>query len=246
MEAVSLSFFRFEGAVNRLWAFSQMQFARAPLRAMPGIGFFKLFGTGTGEGFTPIPNFGVYAILATWPSLDEAQSAVTEGAIFHRYRAHAAESATVFLSAYASRGQWDGGSPFAVSPLEEAPVPFAVLTRATVNLRHLSAFWRHTPHVSALVRAQNHMRFKMGMGEVPWVQQVTFSIWDDPAAMQAFAYGQGPHRGAVGGVRQGHWFREELYARFRVLGWEGTWEGRAPLAGVGVDRPEITHQAALA
>jgi spheroidene monooxygenase len=31
-------------------------------------------------------------------------------------------------------------------------------------------------------------------------------------------------------VREGGWFREELYARFRILGDTGTWEGRPPLA----------------
>jgi len=81
------------------------------------------------------------------------------------------------------------------------------------------------------------------MGEVPWLQQVTFSVWDDPAAMVAFAQRSASHHGAVQQVRRNGWFREELYARFRVLAQEGTWEGRDLLAGRqtrpagGTDRP---------
>ena len=34
---------------------------------------------------------------------------------------------------------------------------------------------------------------------------------------------------AIDAVRKGNWFREELYARFRILGGEGTWAGGNPL-----------------
>ena len=34
---------------------------------------------------------------------------------------------------------------------------------------------------------------------------------------------------AIQAVRDGNWFREELYARFRILGDEGSWNGESPL-----------------
>jgi spheroidene monooxygenase len=227
MQAVSLSVHRFEGTAARLWAFSQMQFARAKLAGTPGLGFYKLFGTGTGEGFTPVPNFGVYAVMATWPSLEEARDRVATGRAFRDYRAWAAEHCSIYLSAVSSRGLWDGGEPFAVGPKPARPGPIAVLTRATVKPRYVVDFWRETPDISETVRQQTHLRFKIGMGEVPWFQQVTFSIWDDPESMQAFAYRLPAHRDAVGRVRRNGWFKEELYARFRVLATEGSWNGRA-------------------
>lgn len=70
--------------------------------------------------------------------------------------------------------------------------------------------------------------FKIGIGEIPWLHQVTFSIWPDAAAMARFAR-RGPHAEAIRAVRDEGWFSEELYARFRVLGEAGTWEGRSPL-----------------
>ncbi|MDT8329275.1 MAG: spheroidene monooxygenase, partial [Roseovarius sp.] len=64
MQTVSLSFFRFSPGFDRLWALTMMGAARLSMGRIPGIGFWKLLGSGTGEGFTPIPNTGVYAILA--------------------------------------------------------------------------------------------------------------------------------------------------------------------------------------
>jgi spheroidene monooxygenase len=225
---IALTVFRYAGLWNRLWAFSQMGFARFSLPALPGLGFFKLFGTGTGEGFTPVPNPGVYAQLTTWPSLDIARQRATEAPVFRRFRAHATEALTIYMTAISARGQWDGVAPFAVVKPETVPLPMAVLTRATVKPRHVLSFWSQTPDISVLVKDQPHLLFKIGMGEVPWFQQVTFSIWDDIEAMKAFAYASAQHGGAVRKVRDNRWFREELYARFAVLGIEGSWNGHKP------------------
>jgi spheroidene monooxygenase len=225
MQAVSLSFFRFESAWNKLWVLGQMGAARLPLKSVPDIGFFKLFGSGTGEGFTPVPNLSVYAIMATWPDLDTARRRIAETAVFDRYRNHAVEHASIYLSAVSSRGLWDGKPPFETLPAGGPLDRIAVITRATLKKRHVLAFWREQPDVSALVRAQPNLLFKIGLGEVPWFQQVTFSIWDDTQAMQRFAYASGSHGEAVKRVRENGWFKEELYARFRLLHAEGRWEG---------------------
>ena len=68
------------------------------------------------------------------------------------------------------------------------------------------------------------------MGEVPGVQQVTFSIWPDMATMSRFAYRSAAHTKAIRAVSEGAVFKEELYARFAVLGTEGTWKGGDPVA----------------
>lgn len=227
MQTITLSVFRFEGLRNRAWAFSQMGLARGPISRLPEIGFWKLFGTGTGEGFTPVPNTGVYAIIATWPSRAAAEAAVKRSAVFARYRAHADEVYTLYLSATSSRGAWDGGAPFEVAA--QRPGPVAVLTRATLKKRAVLPFWSQVPDIEDLVRDQEALLFKIGMGEVPWLQQVTFSVWSDSEAMCAFARGDGAHLAAIRRVREGGWFDEELYARFSVIGVEGTWAGCTPV-----------------
>ena len=77
-QIVAISFFRFEGVFQKLWAFSQMGFARKKLKKIKQISFFKLFGSGIGEGFTPYPNTSVYAILSVWNNLGEAENNIEE------------------------------------------------------------------------------------------------------------------------------------------------------------------------
>ncbi|MEO0621220.1 MAG: spheroidene monooxygenase [Pseudomonadota bacterium] len=229
MQVTSLSVFRFDSAAARLWAFSQMGLARRALAAEREIGFWKLFGTGGGESFRARPNFGVYAILATWPSDASAQEGLAASPVLRQYRARAAENWTVRLATVSVRGRWDGRAPF--EPVE-APLeaPFAILTRASIKPWKAAAFWRGAPDIDARTAEEPAILFKRGMGEVPYLRQVTFSIWSDLEAMKQFAYRHPYHRDAARHARERAWFSEELFARFRVLGAEGTWEGADPLA----------------
>ncbi|MET4128288.1 spheroidene monooxygenase [Roseovarius sp. MBR-6] len=228
IQTVSLSFFRFAPGAARLWAFSMMGLARRSLAATPGIGFWKLCGSGTGEGFTPRPNLGVYAILATWDRRDTAETQTQDSPAFARYHARAAECWTVFLSPVSARGTWSGQEPFAASP---APLtgPVAALTRATLRPRAALRFWDRVPGISAAIGSDPNVTFKIGIGEVPLLHQVTFSIWPSTAAMAQFARADGPHARAIRAVRDGNWFSEELYARFALTGTRGTWLGTNPL-----------------
>jgi len=229
MQAVSLSFYRFETLSARLWAFGMMGGARFALPRVPGIGFWKLCGSGTGEGFTPIPNTGVYAILATWPDLDIARTETARAGIFRRYRRRDAESWTVFLAPTSARGRWSGTEPFAPARSESAG-PLAALTRATIRPRKALRFWGQAPGISDVIGADPNVIFKIGIGEVPLLHQVTFSIWPDARTMADFARRPGgPHQVAIDHVRRENWFREELYARFAVVGDSGTWGGASPL-----------------
>jgi spheroidene monooxygenase len=135
----------------------------------------------------------------------------------------------VFLSPTSVRGRWSGAVPF--DPAEPpAPGPVAALTRATVRPAVALRFWGRVPDISKVIGADPNVAFKIGIGEVPWLQQVTFSIWPDAGSMADFARrAGGPHAEAIRAVRDGAWFREELYARFRILGDAGSWEGGSPL-----------------
>jgi len=225
---VSLSFYRFDGLAGRLWAFSQMAFARLSLPRTKGIGFWKLFGSGTGEGFTPVPNTAVYAILATWPDAETARAQTAYAPVYRGYQRRASEHWTVLLETASARGLWDGTQPFAASgaPLD---APLAALTRATLRKRTMLQFWKRVPRISDAIGADRNVAFKIGLGEVLWLQQVTFSIWPDTDPVAAFARRDGPHARAIRAVREGKWFREELYARFRIIGDSGTWNGTRPL-----------------
>ncbi len=206
-----------------------MGFARLSLRRIEGMGFHKLCGTGTGEGFTPKPNWGVYTLLATWPDMQTAQDAVEGATFFKRHRAHAAESCTLYMRATSSRGAWDKRNPFETGA-GRGTGPIAALTRASIKPRILLKFWRHVPNISAMIGTDPNVKFKIGMGEIPLLHQITFSVWPDEQTMAAFARQGSPHANAIKAVRAGDWFAEELYARFEVVAETGTWEGRAPLS----------------
>jgi spheroidene monooxygenase len=232
-QTTTLSFFRFERWQDRLWALSMMGGARLALPRVPDLGFWKLCGSGTGEGFTPIPNTAVYAILCTWPDHETAKERLADTRIFERYRARAAESWTIFLAPTSARGNWSGQSPFtAVLPSKAGPL--AALTRATIKPRILPKFWRRVPDISAMIGTDPNVIFKIGIGEVPMFHQVTFSIWPGAEEMAQFARHNGPHAAAIQAVRDGAWFREELYARFAILGDTGTWGGISPLQGLNL------------
>ena len=226
-QIVSLSFFRFSSVPARLWAFSQMGLARMAMARIPDAAFWKLFGSGTGEGFTPLPNTGVYAILCTWPDMATARMRLQDTPVFTRWRAWASENWTVLLETASVRGAWSGAAPF--QPSGQTDGPLAALTRATIRPAKALKFWGRAPAISDAIGADPNVVFKIGLGEVPGFQQVTFSIWPDAAAMSRFARKDGPHHQAIKAVRAGDWFAEELYARFRIAGEFGTWEGKSPL-----------------
>ncbi len=211
-----------------------MGFARFSLRKIKGIEFYKLCGTGTGEGFNPKPNWSVYTLLATWPDATTAKQAIDKETFFTRHRKHASESCTLLLRATSSRGHWSRRQPFeTVGDAKSGPI--AALTRATIKPLILMKFWKHVPNISAMIGTDPNVRFKIGMGEVPWLHQITFSIWPDEKSMANFARKEGPHARAIKDVRAGDWFAEELYARFEILDEIGTWEGKRPLARLAVD-----------
>lgn len=226
-QTVSLSFFRFDGFWARFWALSMMAPARIPLAKTPDIGFWKLCGSGVGEGFTPTTSPSVIAILATWPDTDTAISRVRSGAIFQKYRNRAAEDWSIFLHPATSRGHWSGQEPFNPET-DDLSGPLAALTRASIKPKIMSRFWGRVPNISDVIGKDPNVAFKIGIGEIPMLHQVTFSIWPSETSMNNFAR-TGPHAEAIKAVRTEGWFSEELYARFKIHSDLGSWDGRSPL-----------------
>ena len=236
IQTVSLSLFRFDTFASRFWVLGQMGAARLSLPRVPGIGFWRLCGSGTGQGFTPRPNFGVWAILATWTDRRTAEDQTRNAPVFRQFRHRSGEAWTVFLEPTAARGAWSGRQPFEGAG-QDVVGPVAALTRATVRLSKARQFWRHEPEISKRVGADPNVIFKIGIGEVPLIHQVTFSIWPDARSMARFARSEGSHADAIRAVKREGYFKEELYARFQVLGDRGTWHGESPIANI--DRPKV-------
>ena len=79
------------------------------------------------------------------------------------------------------------------------------------------------PDISKTIGLNRNVLFKIGLGEIPWFHQVTFSIWPSQESMDQFARNHGPHKEAIKAVRENNWFKEELYARFAIDKQIGQW-----------------------
>jgi hypothetical protein len=208
-------------------ALARMARDRRPLRRTPGLRFGKLLGTGDGRTFTvrdADPRH--WGVLATWTS-EDAAAAFEDGPVARGWAGIADERLRVRLRPLASRGSWARSRPFG----DPAPAPYdgrvAAVTRARIAPRRLVTFWRAVPPVSADLRASDGLRLAVGIGEAPVGLQGTFSLWDSPAALTAFAYQRSPHVEAVRQTAALGWYAEELFARFAVLDVEGTLAGRS-------------------
>jgi hypothetical protein len=104
--------------------------------------------------------------------------------------------------------------------------PFAVLTRASIVPTKAMAFWRYAPAAQADLGQAPGCLLAMGLGEAPLVRQCTFSLWQDTAAMLAYAR-QGAHQVASAAAYKHQFFSESLFVRMQVLQMAGVWQGRS-------------------
>jgi hypothetical protein len=202
---------------------------RRRLRRTPGLRFAKLLGTGDARTFTvrdADPNH--WGLIAAWESSGDA-AAFETGPVARAWGRIAAERLRVDLRPLTSRGSWARRRPFG-DPVSSAAYdgPVASVTRARIVLRRLPTFWRSVPPVSTDLRQVDGLRLAVGIGEAPVGLQGTFSLWDSPAAVTAFAYRRAPHVEAVRRTGELGWYAEELFARFAVLDVDGTFAGRTP------------------
>ena len=214
MQISTISFFQFSGWRNRFWALSQMGIAPLRLGSVSGLKMIKFLGSGAENGFSIKANLGVYAILSVWEHENNALDFFEKNVVFQSYIAHSVATQTVFLHNTMSHGEWGGTKPFEATQVFDAQAPVAVITRATIKTRHLLRFWRQVPAVSKDVEQRPGLRFALGIGELPLIQQATFSIWDTGKQMMDYAYKGQRHQTVIGQTRALGWYKEELFARF--------------------------------
>lgn len=220
---------------QRRWGLAQMGTSPPALRRVPGLGFFKLLGSGAANGFGLWPNLDRYALMAVWEDAAAAETFFAQHPLWAEYKRRSAETWAVYLAPLKAHGLWDGQTPFAYAPDPpgSANAPVAVLTRASIHWLKTQRFWQFVEPTSAALAGAVGVRAALGLGELPVVRQATFSVWETAQAMQEYAYRDARHREAIQLTRREQWYAEEMFARFRVLGSTGTLDGRNPLAGLG-------------
>ena len=221
MQITTISFFRFSGWGNRFWALSQMGLAPLRLGKVQGLQFIKFLGSGAENGFSIKANLGVYGILAIWEDELAATTFLKENPVFQGYKSHSTTFQTIFLQNTMAHGQWDGITPFQSGAPFDPLRPVAVITRATIKTKYLVRFWRKVPSVSKAVEERPGLRFAVGIGELPLIQQATFSVWNTGKQMIDYAYKGDHHKGVIQQTRELGWYKEELFARFVPYKMEG-------------------------
>ena len=218
-QVVYLHFFSY--SKHRFWAFTQMQRAHAGLQQCKGLQFYKMLGTGAGAGFSLRPDFSTYALLTVWDTEQCKVKAFDKAAVLQAFFDRSAEQRIYSLSPIHTHGNWSGQSPFEVQkPLGDKPI--GVITRATLNPTRLFEFWRHVPQASRAIKQAKGVGFFKGIGEWPFVQQATFSVWESAEAIRTFAYVSQAHASIVKKTRQRKWYKEDMFNRFEVLSEEKT------------------------
>jgi len=200
---------------------------RRPLRRQHGLTFGKLLGTGTGDTFgLRDADVRHWATLTCWSSVSSAEE-FEQSSLVQRFDARAEERLKVDLQPLASKGFWSKQQPFGDPPGEPGGYagPVASLTRARIRTSQLRTFARSVPPVVADLDEAEGLQLRLGIGEAPVGLQGTFSVWRSAADVTAFAYRGAAHVEVIKETQRSGWYAEELFARFAVLGADGTYRG---------------------
>jgi len=206
------------------WGWSRIVLRHWPLRHERGLRFAKALGSGHDGGFGLRPSSSRQGLFAVFASEADASAFVATSSIVEGYRARARELCIATLRATSSRGYW-GGQSIGVTAEPRVGGPVASLTRASIRPRRAFAFWRRSPQTEHSLQRAPGCRLAVGLGEAPLLRQATFSVWDDQAAMDAYAR-SGEHQEAIRAAQREHYFSESMFVRFTPLQITGTWHGR--------------------
>ena len=222
-QITTITFFRYSSFFSKLWAFGMMQFAHRPLSKVEGLQTYKLMGTGK-DGFNPFADWSVYMLLQIWDNEETAQRFFDTSNLMERYRSKSSERYALFLRNIKSKGEWSGKNPFEKSEFFDETNSFiAVITRATIKKRLLLKFWKYVPTSQKPLQNNKGLIYTKGIGEVPFLQMATFSIWKDKESLMQFAYGSKEHAKAIAETKRLDWYKEELFSRFQPYKSLGTW-----------------------
>jgi hypothetical protein len=201
------------------WAgFLSMALFRFPLW-FSRFSFWKLMGCGKNGTFDKQPDWHQWAVLL----IRNDKAEIVLPPFFNTWwKWFRCKKWILQLQPLEGHGTWDGKQCFGALPKQtDYDGKIAILTRATIRLSRLNHFWQH---VDAVARQMEHAPgfiTSVGIGEVPWIKQATFSIWENRESMKQFAYKMQEHAAVIRKTRTEKWYSEEMFVRFRILQEEG-------------------------
>jgi hypothetical protein len=222
-----------------VFAVLAMAIFRLPLWLHKNNSFYKLMGCGKNGTFDKTPDWQQWAILtATNMDVTNINENILHQQLYGKLIANwlrffKCETWTIFLTPIEGHGHWDGKMPFGTLQKQtNYDGPIAILTRATIRLSKLTAFWKNVDAVAVQMAGANGFITSVGIGEVPFIKQATFSIWQNKMAMKQFAYAMAEHTAVIQKTRKENWYSEEMFVRFIPIKTIGTIKGSNPLQGM--------------
>lgn len=140
------------------------------------------------------------------------------------------EKWVLILEALEGHGTWDGKACFGALPKQSNyEGQIGVLTRASIRLRKLPAFWKNVDGVASQMAGADGFIGSLGIGELPLIKQATFSIWESKEKMKQFAYQMQEHAAVIRKTRKENWYSEDMFVRFQIISSTGLLRGKNPL-----------------
>ncbi len=192
-------------------------------------------GCGKNGSFSVVPDVRQWAILVSTDKKDLRDLINNPNTVYGKFingwwRLFKTEQWTLVLDPIEGHGKWDGKEAFGSLPRNTSyEGTIAVLTRATIRLSRLKNFWQNVDKAAAPLQGSEGFIQSIGIGEVPWKKQATFSMWQSKQAMKNYAYRAHQHNDVIHKTRKENWYSEEMFVRFRVLSSHGTLPAHATI-----------------
>lgn len=202
---------------------------RLRLPRVPGLEFWRLLGTGSGDDTGRGADLSRSALFAVWEDESRLDAFLADSPLARRWR-RTEQSWHVRLRSIGGHGSWKGVDPLAGLETGSAEGPVAIITRANVRRRSWKAFGTASEVVDTELHRAPGLIDVVGIGETPVGALATFSLWESLSAARSFAYSMPDHVEVMRRTRVEDWYAEEMFARFEPYSSTGTWNGRDPLA----------------
>jgi hypothetical protein len=218
MQIISIRFLTFKGFSNKRFALAEMGKTRFNPWKAEGLVFAKHLGVGKGNGFSILPDFSTYAFLGVFESEEYAKQFFTSNARWLEIHSKTERISGWDGFAIKAHGSWNQQQPFILS---EVPKYFsgqiAVITRASIRWSQAWRFWMNVPASSKNIELQEGLLMAKGVGELPLVEQATFSLWNSQKQLDQFAYKSRQHAPMIKKTRQYNWYKEEMFVRMAIF-----------------------------
>ncbi|MGN7990294.1 DUF3291 domain-containing protein [Pedobacter sp. 22226] len=208
------------------FAFVGMAILRIPLGLNKRCRFWKLMGSGKDAQVDQAPDYKHWAVLTTWNNRNDYDAFHQNSFVMKWFSLFGTESFTILLNPLSSHGLWSKKEPFKVINSNQIHTgKIAVITRAAIRFNKLKEFRQNIKRAAVAMRSAPGFILSAGIGENPFFDQATFSIWENAESMKAYAYKSFDHADVIKLTRERKWYSEELFARFEIVESWGTLNG---------------------